>query len=219
MAMAIAPGRILFEDEHLLVVQKLARELAVAADGEGKLSLHDFLRKQYPGLRVLHRLDFGTSGAIAFAKTAEVAEYVRRSKFSGWKKTYLALAAGRIERRSGTIDTPLKARTIDEAVPAVSHYRVVEAFPYATLVEVDIDTGRKHQIRQHLAAIGHPLLCDPLYGNAKADRAFSKQTGFRHFFLHALRLSFPHPMLGVRVEVTAPPPKAFEHVVERLKRG
>lgn len=228
--MPIAKERILFEDDYLLVVNKLPRELAVEAGPpkpgqpghstpgkHTKESLFDFLRKDYPGLRVLHRLDYGTSGVMAFGKTAAVSDYVREKHFGGWKKTYVALVAGHMRSASGTIDKKLKARTKDVEVEAVSHYRVLQAFPFATLVEVKIDTGRKHQIRQHLQSIGHPLLCDPLYGDAKADRNFTKHMGYRHFFLHAAKLSFPHPMLGVTVDIEAPMPKSFNDAVKRMR--
>ena len=214
--MPIARDRILYDDDHLLVVNKLARELAVEAGGEGKASLHEFLRKQYPGLRPLHRLDFGTSGVMAFGKTKEVAEKVRDTKLKGWKKTYVALVAGHMTRASGTIEKQLKARTHEGDVPAVSHYHVLQAFPFTTFVEVTIDTGRKHQIRQHLASIGHPLLCDPLYGNEKADRNFTKHYGYRHFFLHAAKLSLPHPATGKLLHLQAPLPRAFQEAVSRL---
>lgn len=214
--MPINRDRILYEDEHLIVVNKLAGELVVAAAGEGKLPLYDFLHKDYPGLRVLHRLDFGTSGAIVFAKSAEVVRLVRESKFAGWKKVYRALVAGYMKRSQGTISKPLAARTHDDLVPAVTHYRVIKAFDYATFVEASIDTGRKHQIRQHLKSIGHPLLLDPLFGDAKADKGFKKHFPYRRFFLHAAALSFPHPITGKTVAVTVPLPAAFNDVLQRL---
>jgi len=214
--MPIARDRILYEDDHLLVVNKLARELAVEASGRGKASLHEFLRKSIPGLRPLHRLDFGTSGAIAFAKDAQTMEKVREGKFAGWRKTYVAIVAGQMQG-SGTIEKKLKARTEDVDIPAVSRWKALQTFAHASLVEVAIDTGRKHQIRQHLASIGHPLLCDELYGNPKLDRNFTKHMGYRHFFLHASRLSFPHPMTGERVSIEAPLPRVFRECVERLQ--
>src|SRR5688572_23347849 len=125
--MAISRDRILYDDEHLLIVNKRSGELVVAASGEGKLPLYDFLHKEYPGLRVLHRLDFGTSGAIAFAKNAEVVRKVRETKFGGWQKTYRALVAGHITQKVGTITKKLAARTRDELVDAVTHYRVLQA--------------------------------------------------------------------------------------------
>lgn len=215
----ISPDRILYEDEYLLVVNKLAGELVVAADGEGKEPLYDFLHKTRPGLRVVHRLDFGTSGVLVFAKSADTVTKIRESKFKGWKKTYRTLVAKPMKNRFGTINHKLPARTRDELVEAVSHYRVIELFPHATFVEVDIDTGRKHQIRRHMQFIGHPLLLDPLYGDPRIDRVFKKHYKYRRLFLHASKLVFPHPITGKEVSVTAPLPKAFEEVLSQLRRG
>lgn len=214
--MSIDPRRILFQDEHLLVVNKLAGELVVAASGEGKMPLFDFLKKDIPGLRVLHRLDYQTSGIIVFAKSAAVVAHVRETKFAGWKKTYVALVAGHIAQASGTINRPLKARTQQVMVDAVTHYKVLRQFGDAAYVEAVIDTGRKHQIRQHFAAIGHPLLRDPLYGNARADELFAKRYGYSRFFLHSIRLSLPHPVTGEELHIVAPLPASFSQVLEKL---
>lgn len=214
--MGINPDRILYEDEHLLAVNKLPSELVVAAEGDGKLPLFDFLKKTHPGLRVLHRLDFGTSGVVLFARTKEAAEKIKESKFEGWIKTYRGLAAGFMQVRSGVIERKLSARTVDVDVPAVTRYRVLRAFPEATFVETVIETGRKHQIRQHLAAIGHPLVMDPLYGDRKKDRAFAKRVPFRKFFLHAYRLELAHPITGKKLSIQAPLPAAFEKAIDIL---
>ncbi len=216
LPMPIAPNRILFEDEHLLAVNKLAGELVVAASGEGKKPLFDFLKKDYPGLRVLHRLDYQTSGIIVFAKSAAVVEHVRATKFDGWVKTYRALCVGRVEQQEGTLTTPLKARTHEGLVPATSHYKVLRLFPDASFVEVKIDTGRKHQIRQHMASIHHPLFLDPLYGDRSADIRFTKRFHFRRFFLHSALLVFPHPITGQIISLHAPLPPAFNDVFDQL---
>lgn len=221
--MPINPRRILFIDDHLLVINKMPRELSVAVEEKGEetekgaLSLFDFLKGEYPGLRVLHRLDYGTSGAIVFARSAEVVRIVREGKFKDWQKHYWALVGGTLKIQKGTIDTPLKARTIDEKVPATSHYHVKEAFGVASLVEVQIDTGRKHQVRQHLKSIGHPLLFDPLYGDKKADAKFRKHIPSRYFYLHAEYVSFKHPITGVQIAVHAPLPHSYDQILEVLR--
>lgn len=209
--------RILFEDEHLLIVNKRAGELAVEAGGEGKLPLFDFLKKDHPGLRVVHRLDYGTSGVIVFAKNAGTLSKIRDSKFGGWIKKYHMIVAGSMSRPEGTIDKPLKARTHDAAVPARTHVKALERFPVATYVEATIETGRKHQIRQHLQSIGHPLVCDPLYGNPKLDRSFRQVCKQRRFLLHAASLDFPHPMTGEKLHVEAPVPPAFNDALSHLR--
>lgn len=216
LSVGINTDRILYEDEHLLAVNKLPSELVVAAEGEGKLPLFDFLKKSYPGLRVLHRLDFGTSGVVLFARTKEAAEKVKDSKFEGWTKTYRALVAGYVQQKTGTIDRKLPAREQDVDVPAVTRYRVLRGFPEATFVEAVIETGRKHQIRQHFAAIGHPLVLDPLYGDRKKDKGFAKRVPYRKFFLHAYRLELPHPITGKMLSIQAPLPQAFEKAIDIL---
>lgn len=212
----ISPDRILYKDDHLLAVNKRGGELVVRAGEGGELPLYDFLHKDYPGLRVLHRLDFGTSGVVLFARTAEAAKHVRDSKFEGWKKTYRALVCGKIAARSGVIRTPLQARTFKGLVNAQTRYRVLETFPFATLVEAQIDTGRRHQIRQHFAAIGHPLLLDPQYGDPRKDRAFKKHFKYRKLFLHAASLVLPHPVTGKEVIIEAPMPGPFLKVIQQL---
>lgn len=213
----ISSERILFEDDDLLVVNKLSGELVVAADGEGKEPLYDFMHKTRPGLRVVHRLDYATSGVLVFAKNADTVKLIRESKFKDWKKTYRTLVAGQMKNKLGTITRKLPARTRDELVDAVSHYKVLDSFPHATFVEVQIDTGRKHQIRQHLKFIGHPLLLDPLYGDPRIDRVFKRKYKYRRFFLHAVKLEFPHPVTGQTISVTAPLPKAFDDVIGKLR--
>ncbi len=197
-------------------MHKLAGELVVRASGEGKRPLFDFLKVAHPGLRVVHRLDFATSGVLVFARTAEALLRIRESKFAGWKKTYHALVTGELRERAGTIRKELPARTRDILVPAVTHYRVLQSFPGVSYVEAHIETGRKHQIRQHFAAIGHPLLLDPLYGDKKADVAFQRKFRYRRFFLHAAELSFPHPVTGEEISIKAPLPPAFEDVLKTL---
>lgn len=214
----IHPDRILYEDQHLLIVNKRAGELVVAAEGEGKLPLLDYLKKNYPGLRAVHRLDFGTSGVIVFAKTAEALDVIRSTKFGGWKKCYRAIVAGFMPRGEQTINKPLKARTNDDLVPAVTHVKVLGTYPSASYVEARIDTGRKHQIRQHLAAIKHPLVCDPIYGDDKLDRGFRKVCKQRRFLLHAFSLDFPHPITHKPVHVESPVPQAFEDALSRLRK-
>ncbi len=213
----IRADRILYQDQHLFVVNKLDGELVVAAGGHGKTPLFDFLKKNHPELRVVHRLDFGTSGVIVFARTAEAVRRIRASEFRGWIKRYRALAAGRIALKEGTIERKLPARTHNTLVDAVSHYKVIEAFPTASYTEVQIETGRKHQIRQHLKFIGHPLLLDPVYGNEKLDRAFTKHFHYHRFFLHAFSLDFPHPLTGEKVHIEAGLPPSFEKALRELR--
>ena len=111
IAVPIHRSRILYEDDSLLAVNKLSGELVVRGKGNvGKLPLLDLLRKDHPGLRAVHRLDFATSGVVIFAKTKAAEQAIVASKFAGWQKTYRTLAAGRMEKNSGEIRKPLPAR-------------------------------------------------------------------------------------------------------------
>jgi RluA family pseudouridine synthase len=217
--MSISPDRILYRDDHLLIVNKRAGELVVAAEGQGKLPLYDWLHKTEPGLRVVHRLDFGTSGVLVFARTADAVTAIRTSKFAGWKKTYITIVHGVPQPPSGRIAKDLPARTHAGLVPAVTNYRVRRAMGKVAMLELVIETGRKHQIRRHLQGIGHPLVLDPLYGDARKDRWFKSKTKFRRIFLHAAALDFPHPITGKSVHVMAPLPEAFQEAVERLGKS
>jgi len=126
--MTIAPDRILYEDEHLLAVNKLSGELTVRGKGKmGKLPLFDFLKKDYQGLRVIHRLDFETSGVVVFAKTAEAERKILDTKFDQWRKTYVTLVMGRIERNTGAIRKKLPARG-KGVVEAETLYTVLDLF-------------------------------------------------------------------------------------------
>ncbi|HAI98405.1 TPA: hypothetical protein DCL30_02565 [Candidatus Peribacteria bacterium] len=215
--MSVSSHRILYVDDHLLAVDKLSGELVVRGSGEvGKLPLYDFLRKDHPGLRVLHRLDFETSGVVLFARTKAAYETVITSKFLSWVKTYRALVMGQVSRSSGMITVPLPSRGKGE-VRAVTRYRVLERFANSSVVEATIETGRHHQIRRHFASIGHPLALDDLYGNRKFNRLFTHELHYRHFFLHAQKMQLPHPVTGTPLTIEAPLPKTFEEVVEKLR--
>lgn len=217
--MPINKARILYEDDALLIVDKLSGELVVRGKGRlDKLPLLDFLEQEYPGLRPIHRLDFETSGAVAFAKRKDVLEAVLAKKFAGWVKTYVALVLDPLEKDSGVIDIPLPARSGEGKVKAQTRFRVLERFKGITYVEAQIERGQFHQIRRHFAAIKHPLILDDIYGNKKLNKAFSKEFRFRRFFLHAKSLLFPHPITGKIVEVDAPLPKPFAQVLEEMKK-
>jgi RluA family pseudouridine synthase len=228
----LSPDRILFLDDHLLAVAKRAGELTVRGAGAvGKLPLFDYLRKDYPGIRVLHRLDFDTSGVVTFARTKRVLDAVRATDFRGWKKIYRVLVAGRIDRDAGVLRAALPARGAlrerrkneehrkggGELIPALTRYKVLERFANSTYVECAIETGRHHQIRRHFAGIGHPLVLDAVYGVGRYNQTFSQEFGYRKFFLHALSVEFPHPITGKQLRIDAPLPRPFEEVLERLR--
>jgi RluA family pseudouridine synthase len=216
--MPVSRDRILYEDDDFLGVNKLSGELVVKGKGKvEKLPLLDFLKKSHPGLHPLQRLDFETSGIVVFAKNRVILQQVLESKFAGWKKTYRTIVMGRIPRDHGDIRLPLPARSRDEKVSAISRYHVLRRFGDCTFVEVEIETGRQHQIRRHLSMIGHALILDDEYGNAKANKFFSKLLKYRRFFLHAFSLSFPHPVSKKVITIEAPLPRNFEEVLKKLQ--
>ena len=213
----ISADRILYEDQYLLAVNKLSGELVVRGKGEvGKLPLLDFLKKDYPGLRTIHRLDFETSGVVVFARTKEVLEKVLSVHFDGWKKIYHALVMGRMERKHGSITLPLPSRG-EGKVDAETNYKTLETFANSSYIEAEIKTGRHHQIRRHFAAIHHPLVLDHVYGHKKFNGTFTQEFKLRKFFLHAFRVEFPHPITGENMVIEAPLPKPFAEILKKLK--
>jgi 23S rRNA pseudouridine1911/1915/1917 synthase len=171
----------------------------------------------------LHRLDRDTSGALAMALSREAHE-AGRAIFGrhGFERKYMALVEGVPHPSAGTIDVAIADEYVagrrrvaepgESALPAVTHY--VVRHPYgdaAALVELTLDTGRQHQIRLHLAHLGHPVLGDRVYGTPQAASAAPRQ------MLHAWTLTFPHPLTGARIAVEAPQPDDFARVRARLR--
>jgi len=216
--MSVSKDRILFEDDHLLAVNKLSGELVVKGKGKvEKLPLFDFLKKEYPGLRTLHRLDFETSGVVAFARTKQTYDAIRKNDFADWKKVYHTLVMGRIGRTSGEIRKPLAARSGKGAVEALTRYKILDRFANSSYVEAEIETGRHHQIRKHFASIGHPLALDTVYGHEKFNRLFTKELRFKKFFLHASCVDLVHPVTGEKITIEASLPKPFSAVLKTLR--
>jgi 23S rRNA pseudouridine1911/1915/1917 synthase len=176
--------------------------------------------KLLPRAGIVHRLDKETSGLLVVAKNeAAMQDLVRQLQARTVKRTYLAIARG-IVAGEGTVDAPIgrhpvqrtRMAVVASGKHAVTHYRVRETFAAHTLLECDLETGRTHQIRVHLASIGHPLEGDPVYGGRGARR-LPRQA------LHAWKLAFVHPGSGKVVRFTAPPPADFEELVASLRRA
>ena len=218
--MPIDKGRILYEDQWLLAVTKLGGELVVKGRGKiQKLPLLDFLRKDYPGLAPIHRLDYETSGVVVFAKTKNTLKTVLDSKFAGWKKTYLAIVSGSPNRDVGEVDIPLPARSGTGNVPAHTNYRVKERFRGCSLVEVNFERGQKHQIRRHMSMMGNPLILDDVYGDDKPNKTFGKFLKMQRFFLHASKVEFVHPVTEKPIVIESPMPYTFIAVLKKLKEN
>jgi 23S rRNA pseudouridine1911/1915/1917 synthase len=217
--------RIAFEDEHLLVVDKPAGLVVHPGAGNRTGTLVQGLlgrglaggEPERPG--IVHRLDRDTSGLLVVSRTQEAYDglqaLVRRRAL---EREYLALVRGRPRSREGRIEAPIgrdrrdpTRRSLDTDSPkdAVTHFEVIELLPAHALLRVRLETGRTHQIRVHLAAIGLPVAGDPTYG--------VQETGLRRQFLHAARLAFPHPMTGELVDRNSPLPPDLEAALERAR--
>lgn len=186
------PGEILYEDDGLLAVSKTSGDLVIPGRGTDGPSLVERLSARFGGkLFVVHRLDRGASGLVLFARDRE-SHRMLSGLFEGRRvqKTYWAVVEGEV-KRDGAVDRPIRAfgsgrMGVDgRGKPSETRFRVLERFPRASWLEVNPLTGRRHQIRVHLYALGHPILGDTLYGTG------FPVGGAPRLMLHALRLAFP----------------------------
>jgi 23S rRNA pseudouridine1911/1915/1917 synthase len=210
---------IIHEDDSLIAIDKPSGLLTVASESEKVETAFVRLTKHLKALRagrpfVVHRLDRGTSGLLLFARSPEIRDRLQ-ANWDTVEKTYIAVVEGSPAEESGMIDNfliegkNLRVRAVDPPGPgaqrAVSFYRLLSRRERYSLVEVLIETGRKHQIRVHLAGLGCPVVGDVEYG-AKTNPA-------RRLGLHATRLAFPHPVTGQRLELNSPLPPALKRIV------
>jgi len=172
---------------------------------------------------IVHRLDVGTTGLMVVAKSESAyASLKEQFKERSVGKTYRAIAQGHLDPLSGTIDAPIgrhpgadyKMAVVSGGRASVTHYDTLEAFPYASLLEIDLETGRTHQIRVHMAAMRHPLVGDTTYG---ADPTLAERLGMTRPALHAARLEIEHPSTGELVVVESPDPPDFVEALRRLE--
>ena len=207
---------VLHEDRHILAVHKPSGLPTMPGGGFLKHTLLHLLRQQWPGAAPLHRLGRGTSGVVLCALTRQAGAALLQDWREGRvQKKYRALAAGVAGQDRYDIRTPIghvpHARlgqlyaASPHGKPAHSVARVVQRRPCSTLFEVEIFTGRPHQIRIHLAAVGLPLLHDPLYGAGGLPTA-DALPGDLGYFLHAHTLEFVHPVSGKAMRLVCPPP-------------
>ncbi len=226
------PLAVLYEDEDLVAIDKPAGMVVHAGAGVHSGTLVNALLHRFGTLSgvggalrpgIVHRLDRFTSGVLLVAKN-DAAHQRLAEQFSGRQveKTYLALVHGRVKAESGRIERPIARDPVRRTRmtarlaagrAAWSEYRVLRRFQGFTFLEVRIGTGRTHQIRVHLASIGHPVAGDALYG---APAKIEGQPPLGRYFLHAHRIGFRQPTTGERVVVESPLPRPLELWMEAL---
>ena len=229
-----APLPIVYQDADIAVVNKPVGMAAHTAPGwEGPTVMGALLAAGQeivtagPVERkgIVHRLDVGTSGAMVVAKSQLAYDRLQADfRARRVKKIYQALVQGYLDPAEGTIDAPIgrhpsrdfKMAVVAGGRPAITHYRTLESLPRVTLVEVQLETGRTHQIRVHMQAIGHAIVGDPIYG---ANPLLAKELGLTRQWLHAVSLEFTHPASGEPVSFEAPLYADLEDALTRLRRG
>lgn len=225
------PLDILYEDNDLLIVNK-PKDMVVhpsAGHYTGTLvnaimfhckgSLSGINGEIRPG--IVHRIDKDTTGSLIICKNDEshlkIAEQIKEHSV---KRIYRGIVSGTLKESEGTVEGNIGRHPIDRkkmalvtkgGKPAITHYRVLEQFNNAAYMEFRLETGRTHQIRVHMASIGHPLLGDTVYGNAKNPYKLNGQT------LHAMTIGFIHPTTGEYLEVSAPIPEYFNALIKKLR--
>lgn len=223
---------IVYDDEDFVVIDKPAGVAAHPSLGwEGPTVLGALAGAGYriatsgPPERqgIVHRLDVGTSGLMAVAKSESAYSALKWAfKRREVHKIYHAVVQGHPDPSSGTVDGPIgrhpgsewKFAVTNDGKPSITHYKTLEAFPYASLLEVELETGRTHQIRVHMSAQRHPCVGDSMYG---ADPTLTERLGLERQWLHAMRLGFVHPGTGKPVEFSSTYPSDLQHALDVLR--
>lgn len=234
------PINIVFEDDELIVVNKPAGMVVHPAAGANSGTLANALAFHFEQLStaggaarpgIVHRLDKGTSGLLVVAKTESAHEHLA-DQFRAREvfKSYVALVHGQVENKTGQVDQPIardpgnrtRMAVVRGGRPSVSIYRVRRRFQRFTLLDVELKTGRTHQIRVHLAWLNHPVVADGTYGGGR-DKTVgdsiirSEIAKLGRQFLHAERLAFRHPRTGEQVRFSAEPPADLQQLLNHLK--
>jgi 23S rRNA pseudouridine1911/1915/1917 synthase len=237
VAPEVMPLEIVFKDRSLFVINKPPGMVVHPGAGNARHTLQNALLALDPKLAVVpraglvHRLDKDTSGLLVVARTPEVhTTLVAALAEREIERHYIALCSG-VLTGGGTIDEPIgrhRSQRIKMAVrsdgrPSVTHYRLMKRFRAHTLLHVQLESGRTHQIRVHLAHIGYPVVGDPVYGGRRRFPAgaspalVAELEGFKRQALHAARLKLAHPVTGEEVEWQAPLPRDMAHLVAVLE--
>jgi tRNA pseudouridine32 synthase/23S rRNA pseudouridine746 synthase/23S rRNA pseudouridine1911/1915/1917 synthase len=214
---------LLHEDRDVLVVNKPAGLLTIGTDRDKTRTAHfylnDYVRKGDPRSKqrvfIVHRLDRDTSGILLFARSEETKLFLQQN-WEETEKRYLAVVHGTLAAKEGTLTSYLVENaalnvysTADASKGKLSRttYRVLRESRGVSLLEIELLTGRKHQIRVHFAEQGHPVV---------GDRKYGREDVAKNLFLHAQALAFTHPFSGQRLTFTAPPPDYFSRLVGRI---
>lgn len=227
------PLDILYEDSDVILINKPKNMVVHPAAGHYTGTLVNALmyhcRGDLSGINgvlrpgIVHRIDKDTTGVLIVCKNDRahnaLAEQLKEHRIT---RKYRAIVCGNLKEDEGTVDAPLGRHPQDRkkmaivrsgGKRAVTHYRVLERFGNDTYIECQLETGRTHQIRVHMASLGHPLLGDEIYGRAKSPFKLEGQT------LHAMVLGFIHPTTGEYMEFEAPLPEYFEKLLEKLRKS
>lgn len=226
--------RIVYDDPDLVVIDKPVGVAAHPSPGwDGPTVIGGLAAAGYristsgaaERQGIVHRLDVGTTGLMVVAKSEPAYAHLKEQfKERAVTKVYRAIAQGLLDPVSGTIDAPIdrhpsadyRMAVVADGKPSVTHYDTLEAFPYASLLEVDLETGRTHQIRVHMSAMRHPLVADLTYG---ADPTLADRLDLTRPALHAARLEITHPSSGERMSFESPDPPDFAEALRRLGEG
>ena len=223
---------ILYEDEDVLIINKPKGMVVHPSAGHYTHTVVNAVmfhcKEHLSGINgvmrpgIVHRIDMDTTGAIVICKNdmahQSLADQLKEHSIT---RKYRALVHGNLKEDEGTVEGPIGRHATDRkrmainyknGKPAVTHYRVLQTLKGASFMEFELETGRTHQIRVHMASIGHPLLGDEVYGPARQPFSLEGQT------LHAGVLGFIHPRTGEYVEFSAPLPAYFEELLEKLRK-
>lgn len=224
------PLDILYEDNDVIVINKPQGMVVHPAPGNSTKTLVNALLYHCKDLStingvirpgIVHRIDKDTTGVLVVAKNDEAHNFLSKQlETHSMKREYIALVEGRLKEDKGTINKPigrnkkdrLKMGIVDDGKRAVTHYEVLERYKNTTLIKCVLETGRTHQIRVHMASIGHPLVGDEVYGFKKQRFKLQGQV------LHAKTLGFIHPKTKEYMEFTTNLPEYYNNLIEKLRK-
>lgn len=231
---SICDLEIVYNDDDVVVINKPVSVASHAAKGWSGPTVPESL--EAAGIKInttlcdesrkgiVSRLDVGTSGLMLVCKTDLAYQEMKRQFAShSVKKTYTALVQGNLQQNKATIDAPIGRSKVSDfrftvakdGKPAITHWDVLERFGIATLVSVNLETGRTHQIRVHFSSIGHPLVADQMYG---ANPKLAEKLGLQRQWLHSTKLEFTHPRTGKLIKVESQYPPDLQHALQAVRQ-